>query len=392
MMVTSSGDISALERVIAGWSALPGLDSIPDLLASCWTTRSWPLQLGSAATLIVIPADGVSMAAAQQAWAPDELRELRSTFPSTSVAAWLTATTGLSPSLHGVPGPMFRLGENLLFSCLADAAAAHSTSWGPTDCAPELSPSPRLTIFERLVLQDAEPTVLLGDLVNFGGRWADALLSGARRVVPVDDWAVLRQQPEAAVQSVVRDVDRALAVARPNASRLIWAFAHLDPYVHRHGYDQQMLAALASLERACRRWAETGYLVVCHADHGLVRTVAREQLPPEWDSAAGPNLCRLPPGGAGRVRWWYPHPGREAEVGALARAALGTDAAVLAATDLVDLGLIDPDSVLLQRVGEVVAIAVGERFPLVDPTDRYEHGSLTAEEMRTPLAIWGARR
>jgi hypothetical protein len=40
------------------------------------------------------------------------------------------------------------------------------------------------------------------------------------------------------------------------------------------------------------------------------------------------------------------------------------------------------------RVGPVVAIAASPRFPVPDPTLRYEHGGLDDDEMHVPFAVW----
>ncbi len=61
---------------------------------------------------------------------------------------------------------------------------------------------------------------------------------------------------------------------------------------------------------------------------------------------------------------------------------------MLSASDLVDLGLLPDAPGPLERVGEVVALALTERFPLEDPDMRYEHGSVHPDEMLVPLATW----
>lgn len=108
----------------------------------------------------------------------------------------------------------------------------------------------------------------------------------------------------------------------------------------------------------------------------------------DWEAVGGPALCRLPVGGAGRVRWWYPRPGRVAEVRERFADMLGPDALVLTRDRLVDLGLVARNGALVDRLGEVVALAVGRRFPPIDPRDRYEHGSITEDEMLVPLGVW----
>jgi len=39
-------------------------------------------------------------------------------------------------------------------------------------------------------------------------------------------------------------------------------------------------------------------------------------------------------------------------------------------------------------VGEVVIVALSNRFPVPDPEYVYEHGSICADEMTTGVAVW----
>ncbi|RSM51511.1 hypothetical protein DMB66_41880 [Actinoplanes sp. ATCC 53533] len=360
---------------------------IPSLLLSCWDRPTGAFSLGHTRTVIVLATDGIGWSAAERCWSPDLLAPLTSTFPSTSTAAWLTATTGVAPTIHGVPGPVYRARPEVLFNCVTDQAAGRITDWTAQDTAVEVDLPSHRTVFEELSDRGASVTALPGDLTTVPGRWADAVLRGATAVAPGGDWPALSRRPVQAVRSVVEDVD-AVVAGRPGAGgRLVWAFVHLDPYIHRHGYDGSIDAALARLDQAARRWSRSGHTVVAHADHGLTRT--RPTPAVDMMTAAGARaLCRLPAGGAGRTRWWYPKPSHHGDVLAAVGAALGEDALVVPAGRLVDLGLVATDGVLLDRIGEVVAIALGDRFPLVDPADRYEHGSLTADEMLAPLAVW----
>jgi hypothetical protein len=127
---------------------------------------------------------------------------------------------------------------------------------------------------------------------------------------------------------------------------------------------------------------------VLHSDHGQVPNVCDEIQLRAFDRLDSPLLCRFPAGGAGRVRWLYPHAAHESFVLEHLEDALGDDAVVCHRDDVGDIGLTTGQ---LPGVGEVMAIATGKTFPVPDPAYRYEHGSATAEEMLVPLAIWKRR-
>jgi hypothetical protein len=384
------------ESAISGLDGLrphrdQGLHVVPAVLIDCWIRPCWPFAVGSADAVVVLALDGIGLEPALTAWAPATVIALTSTFPSTSPTAWLTAVTGRQVAEHGVPGVVYRFGPGLLFNCLADRSAGRSGDWSANDRATEVMIDGGATVFQVLSGRGIDSVVVQGDLGSIPGRWADAVTRGARRVVPDRPWATLRYRPVAAARTVVHDIDQVLGSRRAGGPLLVWAYAHLDPYVHRHGYDKAVLAALAILGQAARRWSEAGYAVVSHADHGLVRT---RPLPmgSGWAEAGDARLSRLPPGGAGRVRWWYPRPGREDEVLDRLTAALSDHALVMPAEGLIELGLVERGGQLLDRIGEIVALALDEWFPLVDPEDAYEHGSVTPEEMLAPLVVWGPRR
>jgi hypothetical protein len=67
---------------------------------------------------------------------------------------------------------------------------------------------------------------------------------------------------------------------------------------------------------------------------------------------------------------------------------LGPHAVVLTRPDLVRLGLASDAPRLLGRIGEVVAVAASQRFPLSDPDLCYEHGGVQPDELLVPLATW----
>lgn len=365
-----------------------GLHAVPALVTDCWEGPDWPLAVGSAEKVILLAVDGIGWPLAGEIWQPSLLVPLTSTFPSTSVAAWLTSVTGRTVAEHGVPGVVHRWGADLLFNCLSDRAAGRGRDWAADDAASEVTVRSGPTLFDTLSATGRTSVALPGDLVNFPGRWADSVLRGARLRPSAADWTALRDRPAAAAATVVAEVDEAMA---DPGTHLLWAFVHIDPHIHRHGYDASVVAALRALQAAAARWADMGCTVIAHGDHGLTRSRPGPESP-AWREVNGPRWCRLPPGGAGRVRWWYPRPGREQEVLARVRAAVGDSGFAGPATALEEFGLLARGGARYAGIGEVVAFALDESFPAFDPTCPYEHGSVTAEEMLTPLAVWGPAR
>ena len=332
-----------------------------------------------AATVIVLAFDGVSYEQAAGAWHPDELAALTSTFPSTSVPAWLSATSGRGVAEHGVPGVVMRVAESALFNALAD---------GPADPGPTFLESHE-TVFERLVDAGVECAGLIGDLEAVPGRWSSAVSAGLRVLPEEADWTRLRHDPAHVPAAIERGVDAALNAVTA-APALVWAYIHIDPYIHDHGFDAAVRACLEQLGATAERWAAAGHVVVAHSDHGMVETDSAPELMAAFDDAAGPKWCRLPPGGAGRVRWAYPRAGAEDEVTGRLDHVLGDDALVCPIDALEDVGVARLTPLLRDRMGEVVAIAGGRRFPLHEPRP-FEHGALSPEEMLVPFAVWQPR-
>jgi hypothetical protein len=139
---------------------------------------------------------------------------------------------------------------------------------------------------------------------------------------------------------------------------------------------------MRGLEDEARGWAAAGWTVVAHSDHGQVPARPESALAVAWAAVDTPGDCVLPAGGAGRVRWLYPRPGREDAVHARLADAMG-DAAVVVRASQLDL---PPD-----RVGSVVGIATSPRFPVPDPGLHYEHGGTDTDEMIIPFAVWRPR-
>jgi hypothetical protein len=351
---------------------------LPLLLSGCWDADGEPCT-GGRLGLIVLALDGVGFEVADQLWTPDVMIPLSTTFPSTSSSAWLSAVTGKRVDEHLVPGVRYRLpGISGLIDCFDDGP------WGST---PQAGRPVIQTVFDRLAARGISSLVIPGEVSTWGAAWLEALCHGAHIRPSEADWAILRQDPLRLTRVLLRELHRALSAA--DSSRwLFWCWIDLDDAIHLRGYADDVLGALTEIEEAAIRWRELGHTVIAVSDHGLVPTFCTSGLADAWARATAPALCRLPPGGAGRVRWCYPRRRRGPEVSSRLAGALGETALVVEREELADLGLLRLNRELRARLGEIVAISAGVQFPVPDPRNRFEHGGVTPAEMIVPLAVW----
>lgn len=305
--------------------------------------------------VIVLAVDGLSSDVAKQSWLSASIATLSSTVPPTSATALLTALTGVPADVHRVPGSVYRNGSGLV----------HAMNGMPA--IPALP-----TVLER-----HGATVLARELDLLEGTWAQALLRGCTRIpAPArHKLAAQSEDPPLLVANVVADLDKALKDAR-----FLWTYVNIDDHVHRHGYDESVHEAMLRLDAHASRWAAQGWTVVAHSDHGMVPVDPDPELVEAWDAIVREE-CVIPSGGAGRMRWLYPKADRLEAVFDRVATALGDTATIHHATDL---GLPQPEA------GPVVAVAASPRFPLPDPSVRYEHGGLSRDEIDVPFAVWQA--
>ncbi|MFB9706490.1 alkaline phosphatase family protein [Streptosporangium nondiastaticum] len=388
--------------------------------------------------VVVLAVDGLSWRAARAAWPAADLARLTSTFPSTSATAWMTSVTGLPVAGHLAIGAACRspadgslvnviTGETLA-RAVPDRADGGPPGGGPpvdslsggafSDGGPPVDSLSggafsdggppggdlivaRTTVFERAAALPGTVAVAVGrEIDTLTSPWSAALLRGAARFpafrdaggVPAARRRELTAQaldPESLVAAVARDAEAAFAEHAADGRRLLlWIYVNLDDHFHRHGYDPLAMRAVAGLERHALSWAARGWHVIAHSDHGQVPVIPDPALEAAWAEVDAPELCALPGGGAGRVRWLHPRPGRAGEAAERLAAALGEHALVLAAGELPGLGLLELTPAVRERLGEVVAVAASPRFPLPVRGPRFEHGALTEDEMLVPLALW----
>jgi type I phosphodiesterase/nucleotide pyrophosphatase len=336
--------------------------------------------------VVVLAVDGLSYPAAAAGWTGAQLAGLDSTFPSTSTTGWLTAVTGVGPEGHGVPGMVYRVpGRGTLVYAVTGRVLAR----GPADPQGDRRlVVPRRTVFERAAQVGVRCIALPREIGWLPGPWARALLRGAVPLRGPERSACASQaaDPVRLAAAVADQVAPVLAEA-PTGRTLLWVYVNLDDYIHQHGYDDAVLAAVARLGEHAERWYAQGWTVLAHSDHGQVACTPDPALALAWSGVDTREDCYLPSGGAGRVRWLYPRPERAEAVRDRLVAALGDSAEVLDTARLDALGL-GGQGALTGRVGAVVVVARDGRFPVPDAGLGWEHGGLDEGERLVPLATW----
>jgi hypothetical protein len=330
--------------------------------------------------VVVLAIDGLPFAPAAEAFTSAAVGAARSTFPSTSVTAWLTSVTGVDVAEHHAAGMAMRVPGS---DRVAMMTSSEAHGWDDTAAVPADLVGAPPTIFDTARAQGAGALVWAPELEALHGPWIRALTHGADWIRSRHD---LSTDPQTVVRHVIAAVDGVLDGVR--GPTLLWAYTNLDDHLHVHGPDAAIAEALRELDSAARRWAERGWSVIAHADHGQTRVRTRPDLHEAWDRLATPKYCRAPAGGAGRVRWLYPYADQAGQVRDDLRDALGDQADVLTFDALAKRGLLPDTEPLRERIGEIVALAAGPGFPVHRASDHYDHGCTTDDETAVAFAVW----
>jgi Type I phosphodiesterase / nucleotide pyrophosphatase len=344
----------------------------------------------------VLGFDGLTLECADSTWTSARMHCLTSTFPSTSVTAWTTALTGAEPSEHLGMGMVYRIPRlNRVAHVVANRPVGFQSAYeddGPPPWSDDEVISPQTTVFECARARGIRCVVLGREMDRIPGPWTATLFRGAER-------AVLNAEQKGTyhgnitdaagfADALVAEID-AVSASRCSADRLLlWAYVNLDDHIHLQGYDLTIKHVLIALESAARRWAALGWTVLAHSDHGQTPCNPDAQLVAAWRGVDSPSYCRLPSGGAGRVRWLYPRPGMQGRIIDLLSDRLGDHAVIATADEIAEKGLWRLTPSVRERVGEVVAIAMSHKFPVPRPDVRYDHGGLSEAEMLVPVATW----
>ncbi len=325
--------------------------------------------------VVVLAVDGIPYELARQCWPAAHTLRMRSVYPTTSSAGWLSSLTGQSVAQHRVPGVVFALAHT------SRRQLVNVFEYRGTGLV-----SPSGTIFSDAATLGYRPYAIPCDLEAHDCTWQDELLRGAQRVpghrlYPVRSGSYWPRPPA----EICDDVRSAIAGARGGPPAvgpyLVWCFIEVDRHVHEHGYDAHVASVLTGLGDIAQELAQDGALVVAHADHGLVPTRPDPGLSRMLDALR----ARFPfdMGGAGRTRWLYARPATAPRLGAELRRSAPASVRVRRASQVFP-------AAVRPRIGDVVLVAQGDRF-LTEPGYRYDHGSATDAELYVPFSVWDAR-
>lgn len=337
-----------------------------------------PVRLGRTGRLAVIAVDGLGFSHAAAMLNPDLLTPLTSEFPTTTVACMLTSLTGRPAGEHGFIGVQYLHPDGRRTVNCHDGHLDVPTSEVPP--RPTITPA-FATVFSVLAGEGVPAVAVPNELGRLGPAVRDRLLLGCSVTEPE---LPPTTEPGDLVEAFGTQLDRVIATTRTG---LIWSYLDLDSYVHRRGMDDSVRAAVHAIDQLARRVSRGGTAVLLFSDHGLTENRPSPDMLHAWQEASGPQRCRLPAGGAGRTRWLYPHAGEQERLSGWLTERV-PDAVVTSPDQLAAWGLVEPGCVGQRRLGEIVLLARGPDFPGPDPTTGYEHGSMTAEEVLVPMAIW----
>jgi len=337
-----------------------------------------PVRLGPSRSLVVIAVDGLGYTHAATALEPDVMLPLTSEFPTTTIACLLTSVTGRTPGTHGFIGVQYLHADGLRTVNCHDGRTADPNGPGPS--RPTRTPT-LPTVFDELAGAGVATVMLPNALAALDSDVLGRLAHGARLLHTAPPLP-----PAADPPSLVEAFGEQIA-ANIARNTVTWAYLDLDRHIHRYGFDPSIQAAATGLDRLARRLRDGGAAVLLFSDHGLTPNRASAGTLSSWQAATNERWCRLPAGGAGRTRWIYPHPRHEDRLAEwLARDI--ADAVVTVPDQLSGWGMVEDGCIGQRRLGEIVLLARGADFPVPDATSAYEHGSMTADEVLIPMAVW----
>jgi hypothetical protein len=376
--VTSAASIGGLAY---GSAALP--DLLPSVLGELGVPgEAGPLALDLPSRVAVLLIDGLGLnllrSHADQApylssLLPDA-RTLAVGFPSTTATSLTSLGTGLPPGAHGVMGLSMRgPGGTVLNALQWDAAKVDPEQWQPHPTAFERAAADGVTVH------------------SFGpGRFRGTGLNGAA-------FRGVTLAPSESAGELAAATLEALA-DRPARERVLayTYYGDLDATGHRKGVGsaawRHQLAHVDRLAEQIGTGLPAGSALLITADHGMVDLLDDERVDFDGEPELQDGVELL--AGEPRARYVHALPGAAESVLAAWRARLDTGWIVLGRTEAVEAGWFGPrvDAAVLDRIGDVVAIATGAGSVVATTTEPHflakmigMHGSLSEDELVVPL-------
>jgi len=308
---------------------------------------------------------------------------ITSVFPSTTVAALATYSTGHAPAAHGMLGYRLFLREVSATVNMIQLAVVGGQVDTPLPDSFALAPLlPAPTVYERLVDQGIETHALLPRSISASGL-SRVLYRGATQL-----------HPGVGLSDLLVIARRLLNAARsPIVVTLYWP--GLDSIAHPRGVQSEAYEAeTASVAAAVRREIlgqvkET--LLLISSDHGFAAMQPADYVRSETVPALRDALHGFPVGEP-RASYLFLRPERREDALAQVPKTVLDGLALVDARWAVEQGLFGPGSrhpETAARVGDLLAISTGATgllHPYPDaPLLQGMHGGLTADEMIVPL-------
>ena len=354
----ASGSLADVMPSVAAALGVPSMDN------------SLGIEPCDRAVVILIDGLGAELLAGAAEIAPTlmslQSRRLSTVFPSTTPAGLGSLGTGSTPGAHGLVGASFLLPET--------GKILHPLSW--VDDPNPIAVQPERTVFElasahglavRAVSPSAYANSGLTSAVLRGAQYRGADTVDAR----VSETVLAVADRRSLAYVYWGELDKCGHVYGVASEHWREELANVDAFVER---------VLACLPQDCR--------VVLTADHGMVDVpvearIDLDALPILWDSV-------MHVAGEPRARHVYARAGAETEVLAAWQETLGDRAWVMSRNEAERL-FGEMDDMLVERVGDVVAVARNGWSLVSDRTDSFvsgligQHGGLSLQELAIPL-------
>lgn len=305
-------------------------------------------------------------------------------FPSTTVSALTTYSTGLAPAAHGMLGYRLFLREISATVNMIQLSVVGGRVEAPL---PETFSAASLvrsaTIYELLARHDVETHALLPRGIASSGL-SQILYRGATQIHP----AVGLSDMLATARQLLTSAES------PTVVTLYWP--GLDSVAHPRGPSSDAYAAEAASVAASLRREIFGRvsrtLLLVSSDHGFASMRSSDYVP-TGDIDALRDALQLFPVGEPRASYLFLRP--ERREAAATRLPEPTDGMAFIAADaalgigLFGRGAVHPETAA--RVGDLIAVSTGAKgllHPYPDaPLLQGMHGGLSADEMIVPLIV-----